>query len=124
MNEIKSPELAPPEPNKSIGGGLDPTPLRKVCVKLYLNEKEFNEWIVLAENAGIRPRGLKPFTKKEHGFAWERIANTKGLVKFVKLKLLPYWVDGEAERKERQARVLEEAQKLGLIFQKNKPLII
>lgn len=100
-------------PSEGVEGTKNP-PLRKVCVKVYLNENEFLNWIKLAEEAAIRPRGLKPFVQKPHGFAWERLANTKGLVKFIKERVVPYWIEGAKERGAREAALKAEAQKLGL----------
>ncbi len=111
MIENKNSDLGPLEG----GEGTKKYPLRKVCVKIYLNEKEFSEWIQQAENTGIRPRGLKPFRLRPHGFSHERIANTKGLVKFVKDVVLPFWKKGEAQRKERRAKLEAEALELGLV---------
>jgi len=114
MNKEKRAEIVPfPGPE-----GTKNPPLRKVCVKVYLNEPEFLEWARMAEEAGIRPRGLKPFRLKPHGFADERLANTKGLVKFLKEAVIPFWKDGEKDRKERRTRLLDEAEKLGLRLEK------
>lgn len=110
MEENKSPGLVP----LSEQNGTKISQLRKICVKVYLSEMEFIEWIKLAEDADIRPRGLKPFKQKEHGFSWERIANTKGLVKFIKKTVIPNWIEGETERKEKREKILEEAKKLGM----------
>lgn len=110
MEENKDGDLVP----FSESEGTKKIPIKKICVKLYLSEPEFYEWIAEAEKAGIRPRGLKPFRVKAHGFAGERIANTKGLVKFVKKVIMPFWKRGEKERIEREARIKREAAELGL----------
>jgi len=114
MNENKRADLVP----QNGGEGTKNIPLRKVCVKVYLAELEFIEWCKLAEEAGIRARGLKPFVQKPHGFTWERRANTKGLVKFIKNRLVPYWKDGEIARKFNEAQVRAQAEKLGLKIEK------
>jgi len=94
--------------------GTKISPLKKICVKVYLSEEEFLDWVKMAEEAGIRQRGLKPFRQKPHGFAYERLANTKGLVKFIKKRIVPYWIDSEKERKEKEAKLKADAEKLGL----------
>lgn len=104
MNESETSDLVP----FSEGEGTKKFPLRKVCVKVYLNELEFIDWVKLAEEAKIRPRGLKPFRLKPHGFAHERLANTKGLVKFIKKVVVPFWKSSEKERE----RKLQEARRL------------
>lgn len=114
MKENETSDLVPFQEDE----GTRKYPLRKICVKVYLNEREFIEWIRLAEEAGIRPRGLKPFRQKPHGFSFERLANTKGLVKFLKRKVVPYWKDGAKDRAEREARLKREAEELGLQLKK------
>lgn len=99
--------------------GTKKVKIKKFCVKLYLNEKEFIDYIKLAEDCKIRPRGLKAFVLKENGFNGERVANTKGLTKFIKNILVPYWVASETERKEKEGLILEQAKKLGLIIKSN-----
>lgn len=96
MEENKTSDLVP----LSETEGTKKMPLRKICIKVYLNEQEFTEWIKMAEEAGVRPRGLKPFRQKNHGFFFERIANTKGIVKFLKKVVVPYWKKGDKARKE------------------------
>ncbi|MFA5412856.1 MAG: hypothetical protein WC350_05935 [Candidatus Micrarchaeia archaeon] len=113
MEENKTSDLVP----FSEGEGTKKIPLKKICVKVYLNEPEFIEWTKLAEDAGTRSRGLKPFKLKPHGFADERLANTKGLVKFIKKVVMPNWKDGEKERTAAKIRLHEEAKKLGMKVQ-------
>ena|GEM_PF-6828578 len=110
MNNAENPDIVPRLESK----GTETFPLRKVCVKLYLNEKEFIDYITMAEKAQTRPRGLKPFRMKPHGFSHERIANTKGLVKFIKKIVIPYWKSGEEDRKLRTQKLVEEAERLGM----------
>ena len=114
MQEKKEADLVP----FSGAWGTKIIPMKKICVKVYLNEPEFLDWIKKSEDAGIRPRGLKPFRVKPKGFADERIANTKGLVKFIKKRLFPFWLDGEETRKIKEAEILEGAKKLGLEIRK------
>lgn len=114
MDDLKSTESVPFD----AGEGTKKPPLKMICVKVYLREVEFIEWVKLAEDAGIRPRGLKPFVLKPHGFARERVANTKGLVKFIKNRIIPYWKDGAVERKLKEEQIRQEADKLGLEVKK------
>jgi len=109
MNGSESAEIVPLPDSE----GTEKIPLKKICVKVYLSELEFLLWVKLAEEAGIRARGLKPFRLKPHGFSHQRVVNTKGLVKFLKKRVVPYWIDGEKERKDNEAKLKAEAEKKG-----------
>jgi len=111
--ETKSVKIVP----QNDAEGTKKIPLKKICVKIYLSEQEFLDWVGMAEECGKRQRGLKPFRKKPHGFQNERVANTKGLVKFVKDKIIPYWKAGKKERKERIERIKKEAKEFGMKIQ-------
>lgn len=84
------------------------------CVRIWFNEQGFQEICELAQKAGSRPHGIKPWTLKPHGFEGERVACTKGLSKFLKKECLGAW-KREQEYKEKQRRDLEEkAKELGV----------
>jgi len=89
----------------------------RVCIKLYLDGPEFAEWAQESEKAGIRRKGLKLWKQKPHGFQGEVIANTKGIQKFIKLRLYKIWKETELEReiKKRDARKAAEASGLKVV---------
>lgn len=75
-----------------------------VKVKIYLNPGLYLEVIEEAEKAGIRRKGLPPYTQKPHGFANEKRANTDKIAKYLKFC--------HRYRKEHEAVLLEEAANL------------
>jgi hypothetical protein len=88
----------------------------KIYVKVYFNEKDFTTIAEQSVKVGKRKGGLQLFTQKPHGFAHEKVANTKGISKFLKM-CAKYYMDKENERaKERieleiQKKELERKEK-------------
>ena len=94
-----------------------------ICVKVYFTPEEFADVVANAEEAKIRPLGLKLQRLKPHGFSSETIMNTKYIAKFLKF-LLKQWKETKAERVARLAELAvkrkaleEEARKLGTVIQ-------
>jgi hypothetical protein len=85
-----------------------------VCVKVWLNAKEFADAARDAEKAGKRVQGLKLFKQKPHGFPGEILANTKGISIFLKDVCWKEWQGRDEERAKDKQHLLEQAAKLGL----------
>lgn len=84
---------------------------KKICVKVYLNDKSFAEIAEQAEKAGKRRGGLALFTQKPHGFAGEVVSNTDGISRFLKY-CAEYYKEHEADRLNEIAKVKAEEQEL------------
>lgn len=67
-----------------------------VCIKVYLNPKLYAEMATLAEKSGNRRVGLPLYTQKKHGFADEKLANTDGIARFLKMTA-EYWKEHQQE---------------------------
>lgn len=92
-------------------GGLQKQGKKKICIKVYFNQKNFPEIARDAEKAGKRRGGLQLFTLKEHGFANERVSNTDGIGKFLKF-CWHYWQETERHRFEKAADLAKREQEI------------
>ena len=104
---MESTEIVPPE--KADG----PTKRRYegVCVKVYFNEQDFAEIAKFAEKAGKRRVGLQLYTQKPHGFADEKLANTDGIARFLKMAA-NYWAEHRVELEQKAESIKREKERL------------
>jgi hypothetical protein len=100
-------EIVPSEQND----GPTKRKYQGVCVKVYFNEPDFAEVAKLAEKAGKRRVGLSLYTLKPHGFADEKLANTDGIARFLKMAA-NYWKAHQAELEQKAKANKEEAERL------------
>lgn len=82
-----------------------------VCVKVYMSQEDFTAYAKLAERAGKRRVGLLLHTQKPHGFADEKLANTDGIARFLKMAGR-FWAEHQDELEARARANREEAEKL------------
>jgi hypothetical protein len=87
------------------------TDKKKICCKVYFNQKNFAEIAALAEKAGKRRGGLQLFTQKKNGLAGEVVSNTDGISRFLKYAAW-YWRDTEASRLSRAAEIKAKEREL------------
>jgi len=92
-------------------GGLQNNTKKKICIKVYFNQKNFPEVAKDAEKAGKRRGGLHLFTLKEHGFANQMVSNTDGIGKFLKF-CWRYWQETERHRFEKAAELAKREQEI------------
>lgn len=82
-----------------------------VCVKVYFSYGDFAEVAKLAEKAGNRRVGLALFIQKPHGFGEEKLANTNGIARFLKMAA-NYWAEHQVELGQRAKAVKTEQERL------------
>lgn len=102
-----SAEIVPPEQ----ADGPIKRKYQGVCVKVYFSEEDFAEVAKLAEKAGNRRVGLSLYTQKPHGFADEKLANTDGVARFLKMAA-GYWQEHQSELDVIEADVKEKREYL------------
>lgn len=110
MNEPENPFCSP----KPKVRGPQKAPRKEFCLKVYLSEQELTAFCEEATKAGFRHTARKLFKAKEHGFANEREVDMTGIAAFVRERVFPAWIRGEAERLIKKRELEKEAEKLGL----------
>lgn len=98
-------------PLSKEGGTIPKKKYAGVCVKVYMSHEDFQAYAKLAERAGKRRVGLIPYTQKPHGFASEKLANTDGIARFLKMAGL-FWGEHQDELEEKAKTIREDSEKL------------
>lgn len=98
-------------PSLEAGGPRKKGKYKGVTVKVYFNDDDFLTFIKLAERSGKRRVGLEPFTQKPHGFSNEKLANTDGIARFLKMAAR-YWGEHQEDLEAQAKRLKEEAERL------------
>lgn len=82
-----------------------------VCVKVYMSQEDFQAYAKLAERAGKRRVGLLLYTQKPKGFANEKLANTDGIARFLKMAG-EFWGEHQDELEAEAKKLREDQERL------------